>query len=167
MVCAACFERSEPKPATSPRTELVPIGFAEWKARRASYRPQIVVVDLWATWCAPCIENFPKMIEMSRRFGPQGVRFVSISFDDANDPDSVSAAEDFLQEVQATFDNFLLTDSMRASFENFDAIGLPVVLMYDGEGKERVRLSGDDPDNQFDDKDVETALLGLLQEIRR
>lgn len=107
------------------------------------------------------------MIEMSRRFGPQGVRFVSISFDDANDPDSVSAAEDFLQEVQATFDNFLLTDSMRASFENFDAIGLPVVLMYDGEGKERVRLSGDDPDNQFDDKDVETALLGLLQEIRR
>jgi thiol-disulfide isomerase/thioredoxin len=47
----------------------------EWKS-------PITVVNFWATWCPPCLEEFPSMIELNRKLDSKGVEFVFISVDD-------------------------------------------------------------------------------------
>lgn len=42
----------------------------------------LTVVNFWATWCPPCVEEFPAMVELERQLKPFGVRFVFISVDD-------------------------------------------------------------------------------------
>lgn len=39
------------------------------------------VIDFWATWCKPCIQSIPKLVDMSDEFKDQGVNFVGISID--------------------------------------------------------------------------------------
>lgn len=44
---------------------------------------KVVVINFWATWCAPCREEIPVFIDMQRDIGSKGLQFVGISIDDA------------------------------------------------------------------------------------
>ena len=48
--------------------ELVDVTVEEWREQLATLGGEIVVVDLWATWCIPCIERFPHMVELYHRY---------------------------------------------------------------------------------------------------
>ena len=45
------------------------------------WRGQVLVVNFWATWCAPCREEIPGFVRLQERYGARGVRFVGIAFD--------------------------------------------------------------------------------------
>ena len=45
------------------------------------FRGQVVVLNFWATWCAPCVEEMPSLVEMQRRMKAKGVTVVAISMD--------------------------------------------------------------------------------------
>lgn len=143
---------------------LEPITFAEWRNRLARYAPDVVVVDMWATWCAPCIERFPKMISLHERYHNQGVRFVSMLLEDSGDANAIRVAKRFLVESNATFENFYMDENLLDAFENFGLIGIPAVIIYDRKNQECYRLTGDNPNRQFDETDVETAIVALLNE---
>lgn len=49
----------------------------------------VAVVDLWATWCAPCREGIPHFIQLQQNFGQDKVKVIGISMDDPEDPASV------------------------------------------------------------------------------
>jgi thiol-disulfide isomerase/thioredoxin len=51
------------------------------------WRGQVVVVNFWATWCAPCREEIPGFVRLQERHGPRGLQFVGIAFDQ---PDKVA-----------------------------------------------------------------------------
>ena len=53
-----------------------------------SWRGRVLVLNFWATWCAPCREEIPEFVRMQERYGPQGLQFVGIAIDV---PDQVSA----------------------------------------------------------------------------
>lgn len=144
--------------------QLKAIGFQEWDRQLASYKPSIVVVDMWAMWCTSCIKRFPKMVEMHEEYAPRGVEFVSLNLDNRDDTAAVQQAEQFLKEMNATFDNFHMDENLINAFEHFNLIGIPAVVIYDGEGKERYRLTGTNPNKQFTDKDIEAAVNELLAE---
>ena len=143
---------------------LVPITHAAWEERLQSYRPEIVVVDFWATWCAPCVERFPKMVEMAERYRSRGVRFVGMCMEDREDLAAVAGAERFLVEKRATFDNFLLDEPLLDGFKKFGLLGIPAVHVYDRAGSLTSQLTGDDPNRQFDENDIEAAIEKLLAE---
>lgn len=141
---------------------LVPITYEQWEQKLAGYKSDIVVVDMWATWCAPCIERFPKMVELSKRYGGRGVRFVSMNLDSREDGPALETARQFLVNTRATFENYMMDENLLEAFDMLDLPGIPTVVIYGPDGQERFRLTGDDPDHPFTDQDVESAIKSLL-----
>jgi len=50
----------------------------------SQWRGKVLVVNFWATWCAPCREEMPEFIKTQARYGSQGLQFVGIAVDDAD-----------------------------------------------------------------------------------
>lgn len=148
---------------TGDSIEIKPVRYTEWQDKLKNYRPDIVVVDYWATWCISCIERFPKMVEMQRHYHKQGVRFVSMCLDEHDDAPSIAKGQRFLQKINAQFEHYLMDENLMQAFEMLDLIGIPAVSIYDRSGKERYRLTGDNPNKQFTDEDVEAAIKTLLK----
>lgn len=143
---------------------LTSVSYQQWLEELAALRGRIVVVDFWATWCVPCLERFPHMVQLERRYGPQGVTFVSLSLDDREDAEAIAFAREFLTEQKATFANYLLDEIVTEGFVKLDLLTVPAVYIYDPTGKRRFELTADDPNNQFSERDVEQAIRDLLAE---
>ncbi|HEX8926207.1 MAG TPA: TlpA disulfide reductase family protein [Terriglobales bacterium] len=54
--------------------------------RLSDYKGKVVLLDFWATWCAPCKQEIPRFIEWQRRYGPQGFQVIGLSLDDTAGP---------------------------------------------------------------------------------
>lgn len=160
--CANWAEGAKEPPALAASTSMQKIGFAEWDTILESQRGNITVVDFWASWCSPCIERFPHMVEMHHQYNNRGVRFISLNLDEMGDKESLDWCNDFLGQVGVVFPNYHLDENMSEAFEKLDLLSLPAVRIYATDGSEAYRLSGDNPYQQFTEKDVEQAVLELL-----
>ncbi len=145
------------------KISLVPITFAEWQQKLAGYKGDLVVVDMWASWCAPCLQRFPHMVKLHDQHRSRGVRFVSISLDDREDKGAIEQAQKFLVQQKAAFENYRMDENVTDAFRKLELLSIPAVLIYDRSGKLRYRLTGDDPNNQFTNEDVDRAIEELLQ----
>jgi thiol-disulfide isomerase/thioredoxin len=113
-------------------------------------RGQVIVMDVWASWCVPCKEEFPHLVELHQRHAKDGVVCVSVSLDNPKQRDTALA---FLKSKGAAFPNYLL-DEGEAGWDKLDLKSIPAVFVYDREGKLARKFTGDDPDNQFTYADV-------------
>lgn len=143
---------------------LVPVTFPQWQRSLAGYRGQIVVVDFWATWCPPCIERFPHIVQLHEKYGRQGIRFVSMDLDDKSDPQALNRAREFLVKHNAAFDNYRMDEVVPDAFEKLDLLGIPAVFIYDRAGRLLYRLTGDNPNKQYTNEDVDRAIEQLLED---
>src|ERR1700757_2151611 len=57
------------------------------------YKGQVVLVNFWATWCAPCKGEIPSLIEFQQKYGPRGFTILGVSMDE----DGKKAIEPFLE----------------------------------------------------------------------
>lgn len=172
--CVGCSGETGPAPVVTEQDSpgpvepdgwqatLVPVTFEAWQAELQALKGRIVVVDMWATWCLPCIERFPHMVQLAEEYSGRGVEFVSMCLDDREDQDSIDLARRFLSEQQARFPNYLMDEVVTQAFEKLDLLGIPAVFIYGPSGDLRYRLTGDDPNNQFTDADVNDAIEELL-----
>ena len=140
------------------------VSYQQWLEQRKAFLGRILVVDMWATWCSSCIERFPKMVTMHKKYADRGVQIVSMNLDDHGDSASIAAANRFLNSINARFPNYHMDENLMQAFDLLDLIGIPVVIIYDRLGKQRYRLTGDNPYKQFTDKDIEIAIQHLLNE---
>lgn len=162
----------EPEPVTAEPVsgiEMSPVSFEELKKEIAAGDAKLTLVDCWATWCGPCKENFPHVLEMHEKFGDKGLKVASLSFDkgtgDADfDAKQVAAAHSFLGEIQAGgITNYVLdVENIGDAFEAFDITTIPAVFVYDAEGNEVKRYTWDDPNNQFTYEQVEEEVSEML-----
>ena len=51
------------------------------KITLSQFRGHVVVLNFWATWCPPCVEEMPSLVEMQRRFKAKGVTVLAVSVD--------------------------------------------------------------------------------------
>jgi cytochrome c biogenesis protein CcmG/thiol:disulfide interchange protein DsbE len=54
--------------------------------RLSSYRDKIVLLDFWATWCAPCREETPNLVNLQKEYGDRGLQIIGVSMDDSAEP---------------------------------------------------------------------------------
>ncbi len=155
----------QPAAAVDSGVTLEKVDYAAFLKRIADNpaKPKYTLVDAWATWCGPCKENFPHVVEMHKKYADKGLAVVSLSFDDPTNTKQVEEARNFLREKQATCTNFLLDEAEGIPFEKFDINAIPAVFLYGPDGKLLKRFTMDDPNNQFTYDEVEKTVAALLE----
>lgn len=100
----------------------------------------VILVDFWATWCAPCVAQFPHTVALAKQYGKQGLTTISVSMDE---PDQQEQVRKFLTAQQACFLNLLTPYGAGSQFPDaFEIRGdVPVYKLYDRQGKLRYIFS--------------------------
>ena len=98
------------------------------KLSLADYRGKVVLLDFWATWCAPCKEEIPHFIDMQNHYGAQGLQVVGISMDDDEKP-----VREFQQQFKMNYPIALGTTQLADQYGG--AFGLPITFVIDREGR--------------------------------
>ena len=158
-------ENSEPEP--SAEVTLEEIDGDGLKAAIAAHKGSVILIDFWATWCAPCRERFPHIVELSETHADEGLVVISIAEElDPSDPETRPAVLSFLEEQGAEFENYISVYGLGAeSAEAFDYGGdLPFYKLYDRAGNLRHQFSGDPRDDIEPVDDLDARVEELLAE---
>lgn len=101
------------------------------------WRGRVVLVNLWATWCAPCRKEMPALAALQKQLGGKDFEVVAISVDRKG----ADASAAFLIETDATALQ-LYTDPSAGVLDALRAVGLPASVLIDRDGNEIGRLLG-------------------------
>ncbi len=124
----------------------------------ADFKGQVLVVNFWATWCAPCVQEMPTLAKLQAAFAGQPVKVLAISLD--RPEDKASAQRFILKHGPLVF----YQDPQYALPFSLDprADGVPITVIYDRAGHERARLEGGADWNSAEAK----AVLNRVLQIR-
>ncbi len=109
------------------------------------------VVNFWATWCVPCIQEIPSFNKLHAEFGPKGVAVVGISMDE----DGAPLVKQFLKDHPMQYPVGLGNEKLGAEY---NVAQLPVTLVFDKTGKIAQRFEGFTPE-----KDLRAAVEAVLR----
>ncbi|HEY2849844.1 MAG TPA: TlpA disulfide reductase family protein, partial [Gemmatimonadaceae bacterium] len=101
----------------------------------ADYKGQVVVLNLWATWCGPCRFEMPSLEKLQHDLGPKGVKIVAVSVDN---PGMESAIRDFTKELGLTFEILYAPDGTIR--DDYQATGFPETFIIGRDGIIRKRV---------------------------
>lgn len=94
----------------------------------ASLRGKVVVVDFFATWCPPCREAIPHLVDLQRRLGSKGLQVVGLS---ADDEDEVRTVREFVSARQINYPVALAASSVQ---DDYGLRAVPVLFVIDKKG---------------------------------
>lgn len=123
----------------------------------ADYKGKAVLLNFWATWCAPCRQEIPLLVRLQAQYAAQGLQVVGIATDET-DEKSVQA---FLKRMVVNYPMLMGTDDVGNLVSAFGGtlIGLPYTLVLDRNGKVLSIHAGElQPDEA--EKLVDLALRG-------
>lgn len=153
--CAGERKASDAATASHAAPRLVPAGASELldEVRRPGARA--TVVNVWATWCVPCVKEMPELLQLERAYRDRGLRLVLVSadFDSA-------APVAFLAKRGVTFDTWYKTGGDQEFIDALDPRwtgALPATVVFDAEGNRRAFWEGGADYERF-----EQAVLAVL-----
>lgn len=134
-------------PTILPTIDVAVASWEDLQAEIARHRGQVVVVDLWSSWCPPCVREFPQLVELQSQHR-QDMACISFNVNysglAAEPPESFR--EDvlaFLNKEQATITNFISSVPDTDLYKQLDLGAVPAVLVYDREGRLQKRFDND------------------------
>jgi peroxiredoxin len=109
---------------------------ADFPKLRDSAKGQVLVLNFWATWCGPCVAEFPEFVQLDAKYRDKGVKVIAISADEPGDLES--KVRPFLKQQKAIFDTYV------QDVENVEDIinqinkdwpgALPATFIFDKQG---------------------------------
>lgn len=122
----------------------------------ADFQGRVVVLNLWATWCAPCRKEMPSLDRLEATLGGEDFEVVALAIDRGQ----LAKIEDFYQEVG--IENLeIYHDQTAKAGRSLRAPGLPTTLIIDRSGQEVGRVLGD---AEWDGEDVVTLLNAVIEQ---
>ena len=116
--------------------DVKPVSADELKVLRKNAGGKLLLVDFWATWCAPCVEEFPKLETMYRMYGHRAFHLVTVSINYPDERNGVLAA---LQKQHATSRNLVLGSTniydLLAAFDPDWNAAVPYTLLVRPDGE--------------------------------
>lgn len=111
---------------TMPNLVLDQLGGGTWKM--ADHRGQVVVVNYWATWCGPCLEETPGLVKLAQERGAKGLAVVGISMDKGDR----KKVKDFVDRFQVPYPVAFPEPMSQLSA---GMVGLPTTILVDRSGR--------------------------------
>ena len=131
---SACYGNSHPPRIGSVAPDFT-VQDAQTSVTLTQFRGQVVVLNFWATWCPPCIEEMPSLVEMQRRMKTKGVTVLAVSIDeDAN------AYQRFIKEHAANL--LTVRDPEQKTPDLYGTHGWPETFIIDRNGVMRRKFIG-------------------------
>jgi thiol-disulfide isomerase/thioredoxin len=137
--CGASSPAPADAPAAAPATppKVGRVSAKELATLLDQARGKVVVLNFWATWCPPCVEEMPDFARFYRDRDPAQVAFLSLSADDPNTMDSV--VRKFQQDNDLPFDVHVLAerdpDAIQGALGTEISGALPLTIVYDRQGR--------------------------------
>jgi len=144
LLALVAFSIGDPEPKLAPDFRLLSLDGEE--VVLSQFRGDVVVLDFWATWCAPCLRSFPDLHDLVARYEDRGVVLLVVSLDK-----SEARARDYLIEHGYPTGNVLWEslDAARGVKAMFGVVGIPKTFIVDREGY--IQYSGS-PSNLTEDE---------------
>jgi thiol-disulfide isomerase/thioredoxin len=147
--------------AKAPNFEAVTLFDHQVKSFDDDYKGHVTLVNVWATWCAPCRAEMPSLERLYREFGPRGLRMVAINAADPDASDSTVLA--FAKTFSLSFD--VLRDMPAAGQDSitktYKTTGFPESFVIDKEGVIRKKWAAADDWSSLGNRSLIAQLLGL------
>ncbi len=124
----------------------------------SDYRGDVVLLNIWATWCAPCKIEMPSIEELQNTLGPKGLKIVAVSIDQPGDEPKI---EQFVREMGLTFE--ILHDSTSAIRTLYRTTGVPETFVIARDGSIRKKWIGPE---DWSSRDNQKLIENLLAEPR-
>jgi thiol-disulfide isomerase/thioredoxin len=146
------------KPTNAPKVTLKDLNDKDVTLEQ--YKGKVVLVNFWATWCAPCKVEIPWMIEFQQKYSPRGFTILGVSMDE----DGKKAIEPFLdkerfdvngQKVAMNYPILLGNDAIADKFGGI--LGLPTSMLFTRDGKKVRTIVG-----LVNHDDISKAIESLL-----
>jgi cytochrome c biogenesis protein CcmG/thiol:disulfide interchange protein DsbE len=97
---------------------------------------KVVLLDFWATWCGPCKESVPHLIQIYKNYRNEGFELIGMSTDKAGDVEMVRR---FVQSMDIPYPIILTPDEVTRRYK---ITGLPTTILIDRNGKIREKIVG-------------------------
>ena len=105
--------------------------------QRGSKQSRPLLITFWATWCDPCREEFPDLVQIDKDYKARGLEFVIVSLDDPGD--IKTGVPQYLQKMHAAMPAYLLNVAdPEPAIKEVDAAwtgGLPATFLFDAQGQ--------------------------------
>ena len=120
----------------------------------AAFRGKVVLLNFWATWCAPCQVEMPDFAAWQRQYAPRGFQVIGISMDD--DP---APARHLVERLKLNYPVAMGDERLGTRYGG--VLGLPLTFLIDRNGVVRARFQG-----ETDVKVIEIRVRALLAQPR-
>lgn len=154
LVCAQAQPQEKWQGAEAP--EFVRQSIAGGKVDLGALRGQVVLLNFWATWCAPCQIEMPKFVAWQKQYGAAGLRIVGLSMDD--DAATVRKVTSRLKvDYPVVMADADVVKAYGALSATGGVLGLPLTYLIDRNGRIEHRFEG-----EVDPALIEDAMRGML-----
>src|SRR5829696_9422021 len=126
--------------ATKPKTPLPVVSAIDTEALKGlvtQQRERPLLINFWATWCDPCRDEFPDLVQIDKDYKRRGLEFVTVSLDDA--AEIKTSVPEFLRQMRAEMPAYLLNvPDPEPAIKTIDETwggGLPATFLFNARGQ--------------------------------
>lgn len=150
----------------------VTVTVASWEEVQqmvAGHAGKVVVIDLWSTWCVPCMREFPNLVKLQDKF-PDEVACISVNLNydgsaDATPESHRDAVLKFLTKKGAGFQNVICSDPDEKMYTQLDLGSIPAIYVYDAQGKVHKRFDNDSGEYGEEGFTYQDHVIPLVEEL--
>jgi peroxiredoxin len=114
--------------------------------RLSDFRGKVVLLNFWATWCAPCRTEIPDLVKKQREYQSRGLQIIGVTYP----PEDGSEVRRFMQETKMNYPVVIGTKETKHAFTTSET--LPLTVIIDRDGKVRGMIEGIMYRDEFDEK---------------